>query len=511
MTDVLLINPSYQSSYGGTKASIVNPFFPTLGLATIAAVARQRGHKVHILDLCWRPYDFELIRSKVLQVKPDVVGISATTPLMNQLRDISVLVKDLSKNIMVVGGGPHPTALPRETLRESLLDAVCVGEADYTFAELCDNSILSEIPGIYYRSGDEIINTGPRNPIENLDDLPFPAWDLYNPGDYKKISRLIARRPPVTTAEFSRGCVFLCDFCASKMTMALGYRKKSPKRCSEEIKYMYDAGFREFWLADDIFTSDPKWASAVSEAILKTGIDMAWTCSNGIRVESADKELFKTMKKAGCYRVSFGFESGNDEVLKSFGKGGRATIEQGRTAVKKARVAGIETNAFFMLGLTGDTEETIMDTIEYARTLPVHLAKFGVAIAFPGSSMFNKYVRKGLVKSYDWDQYFVYTDKHLFAHENLSYEMIQRLMKLAYRKAILFNPSFAFRRLIRAFQTGEIFSDIFHSIKFFIMPTVQTKDSSNYYAQERWPIHDFWKNPPTEIPFKVVGKKQEVL
>ena len=96
MAQVLLINPSYAPSYGGTKVSVVNPIYPTLGLATIAATALERGHKVEILDMSWRPYDFELIRNLILKIKPDIVGITATTPLMNQLRDISVLVKDIS-------------------------------------------------------------------------------------------------------------------------------------------------------------------------------------------------------------------------------------------------------------------------------------------------------------------------------------------------------------------------------------------------------------------------------
>ncbi|SVD15625.1 uncharacterized protein METZ01_LOCUS368479, partial [marine metagenome] len=267
MAKVLLINPSYQASYGGTKASIVNPFFPTLGLATIAATAKQQGHKVEILDLCWRPYDFKFIRSIIQKIKPEIIGIHATTPLMNQLKDISIIIKDISKSIQVVGGGPHPTALPIETIKESMLDVICTGEADYTFSDLCNGGDLSRIQGIYYRDGDEIHNTGTRQVLENIDDLPMPAWELYPPLDYMKISKLIARNPPVTTVEFSRGCVYLCDFCSSKMTMARGYRKKSPERCAEEVKYMHSVGFREFWLADDIFTSDQNWAYEVSEAI----------------------------------------------------------------------------------------------------------------------------------------------------------------------------------------------------------------------------------------------------
>ena len=147
---VLLINPSYSASYGGSKVSIVNPVAPTLGLATIAATALQRGHEVEMLDMSWRPYNFELVRDHILKSKPDIVGITATTPLMNQLRDISVLVKDISKNILVVGGGSHPSALPKETLEESMLDALFVGEADYSFADICDGKPIANIPGLFW-------------------------------------------------------------------------------------------------------------------------------------------------------------------------------------------------------------------------------------------------------------------------------------------------------------------------------------------------------------------------
>ncbi len=275
MSKVLLINPSYEPSYGGTKIGIINPIHPTLGLATIAATAIQRGHQVDILDMSWRPYDFEMVRDKIKDFKPDLVGITATTPLMNQLRDLSVLIKDISKDIAVVGGGPHVSALPAESIRESMLDAVFVGEADYSFAEYCDGGDQAQVKGIYYRSGDDIISTGPQKLVSNLDDMPMPAWDLYDPADYNRVSRILFRSPPVTILEFSRGCVFKCDFCASKMTMGLGYRKKSPERCAEEVKYIQRLGFREFTLADDIFTSDQKWATAVSEEIIKadTGLE----------------------------------------------------------------------------------------------------------------------------------------------------------------------------------------------------------------------------------------------
>jgi len=288
--------------------------------------------------------------------------------------------------------------------------------------------------------------------------------------------------------------------------MALGYRKKSPERCAEEVKYLSSLGFREFWLADDIFTSDQKWAGEVSDAISRTKVNMHWTCNNGIRVESADEDLFNKMSKAGCYRVSFGFESGNDEVLKGFGKGGKATVEQGRIAVKKARAAGLQTNAYLMLGLSCDDENTMLDTIEFARTLPVDLLKFGLAIAFPGTEMFDNYVKKGLVKSYDWDKYVVYSDEQLFVHENLSYDTLQYYMKYAYKRAVTLNPGFTIRRFLNALKNGNFLSDVYHGFLFVVMPSVSTKNTSVYATQGQWPQYDFLKNSPQKSTYQIASK-----
>ena len=173
MSKVLLINPSYEPTYGGTKGGITNPIYPTQGLAAIAAVALERGHEVEIFDLSWRPYRAQMIQEKIREVKPDLIGITATTPLMNQLRDISVIAKDISQNIKVVGGGAHISALPKESLAESMLDAVFTDEADYSFTNYLEASDPGDVKGIYYREhlDGEIYNTGRGELIHNLDDL----------------------------------------------------------------------------------------------------------------------------------------------------------------------------------------------------------------------------------------------------------------------------------------------------------------------------------------------------
>ena len=493
MAKVLLINPSYWRIYGSAKAGVTSPVFPTLGLATIAASALRRGHQVEILDLSYRPYDWRAIRAEIHRRAPDVVGITATTPLMNQLRDLSVLCKDISRDILVVGGGAHVSSMPRESLAESALDLALVGEADVTFGEVCDGHRPEDTPGLFYRDGGgHICHSGERPLLENLDDLPMPAWHLYQPAEYYgRVSRLLARKPPVTMAEFSRGCVFRCDFCASKLTMGLGYRKKSPERCAEEVVEMQRLGWREFMLADDIFTSDRDWASRVSDAITASGARMAWSCTNGIRVESANDDLFRSMRAAGCYRVSFGFETGNDRILTEFGKGGKATIEQGRVAVRKARAAGIETSGFFLLCLSPDTEATMHDTIEYARSLELDLVKFGVTIAFPGTQMFEQYRQAGLIRSYDWDQYQIYTNRPPFVHRQLTEGTVTRFMALAYRRAMLTNLRFILRRLKQGLRTGQFLWDAWYIVKFTLRPATGTQGETGYYAPDRWPTHDY--------------------
>ena len=508
MSKVLLINPSYYGSYGNAKAGIINPVHPTLGLATIAATALERGCQVEILDLSSRPYDFVIIRDKIKEFMPDIVGVTATTPLMNQLRDISVLVKDISNDIAVVAGGPHPSALPYETMKETMLDAVFVGEADYSFAEFCDGTSPKKIEGIYFNDNGEPRSTDPRPLVSSLDDLPMPAWHLYDLQNYREMSKLYARQTPITMAEFSRGCVFKCDFCASKISMGLGYRKKSPERCAEEAIYLRKIGYREFKLADDIFTSDQKWAGSVADAIYETNTDITWTASNGIRVESADAGLFKKLHRAGCYRVSFGFESGNDEVLAAFGKGGKASIKQGEIAVKLAREAKLDTTGFFLLGLSGDTEESMHDTIEFARRLPLDIIKFGVTVGFPGTPMFTKGMQEKTIRSYNWDDYFIYSEEPIFSHPNISYNTILQFMKYSYRRAILLNPRFWLQRFLRGIRTLEIFWDVYYFFKFIILSATSKTHYADYYAKNRWPKWDFSCSPPREFKYQIVGSSK---
>lgn len=499
MSGALLINPSYFRTYGSNEGGIAFPVYPVLGLASLAGAVLERGHDVAILDLSYRRYDPGIVREAIEQHRPDVVGITATTPLANQMRDISYLVKEMSPDIVTIGGGAHPTALPAQTLQQSALDLVAFGEADDVVADLLDNGGNGHLPGIYRRSGDGVAMSPPSPLIDDLDRLPMPAWQVYPTEGNAHVTRIIARHRPVATVEFSRGCLYRCDFCGSKNTMGLGYRKKSPERCAEELVRLARLGYREVVVNDDIFTSDNEWAAAVCEEIIRRKPGVAWTCNNGIRVDSATDELFALMRRAGCYRVYFGFESGSDEVLRAFGKGGRATLDSGVEAVDKARRAGLEPNGFFLVGLSGDSEETMQQTIDYARRVKLDTMKCGMCIPFPGTPMFGELNDSGRIKTYDWDSYTVYNDAEaIFEHPSLPWTTISRYFKRFYVEAYLKNPAYMWRRLVFMVRNHEIFWNVFYTVKFWMMlrGTAKAPDEEMYAYEDRWRPLDLTRATP---------------
>lgn len=509
MAKILLINPSYLRTYGSSHVGFANPVYPVLGLAALGGAARQKGHDVTILDLSYRAYNPIELSKTIRDMSPDVVGVTATTPLANQMKDISFLVKEISPQIMTIGGGAHASALPIETMQESVLDVVISGEGDRNFVDIVDGKDPAHIPGIYWRRGERICHNPPGALVEYLDDLPMPAWDLYPINEYKrKFTKILVRNPPLSTIEFSRGCVFKCDFCASKNTMGLGYRKKSPERCADELEYLEKLGYREALLTDDIFTSNNDWALEVCEAIIRRKLKIVWTCTNGIRVDSANEELFNAMVRAGCYRVHFGFESGNEEVLKAFGKGGRATLPQGITAVSKARAAGLDTWGMYMVGLSSDTEASMQDTINYAKKTKVDVMKFGITVPFPGTPMFTELHKSSRIKTYDWDEYNVYNEASaLFDHPRLSWDTIMKYYRKAYTQLYYLNLDYILRRVWRGLRTGEFFYDVYYAIRFrfFLAAAPEETKTEEYGYRDRW--EPLSTKPDVTPTYKVIEAK----
>lgn len=469
MAKILLVNPSWRPTYKNILSSFGLPFFPVLSLATIAAQAQKKGHRVEILDLAFREYDPDIVLNRVKENSYDIVGFTGTTPLFPQVIQFSNSIKKISKDILTIAGGPHCSALPEKSITEANLDAVCVGEGDFTLAQIADGVPLKDISGLVYRENGAVKRNSQRDWIKNLDELPMPAWDLFDIKEYiPYTSRLLAERPPVSFFETTRGCVFQCDYCASKVTKGNILRKKSIDRVIEEIKYMKSFGVKEFFIVDDIFTTDVERTKEICRRIISEKLNMIWQCQNGIRVDAGDQEMFNLMRKAGCYKVAFGFESGNDEVLKKFGKGGKATVETAFKTVKMARKAGIDVFGYFMIGLLNDNEKTMLDTIEFGRKLQTDILKISICVPFPGTKMFDELADKRLLKVYDWECYNIYRPQDFFEHPSVAWSVVEQYYKLAYKRMIYTNPGFIYRRFMRSIRRNELFHDIYYFTKFMI-------------------------------------------
>jgi anaerobic magnesium-protoporphyrin IX monomethyl ester cyclase len=463
MSDVLLINPpSAFTAYQGTKVTAYVQRYPILSIACLAATLREAKFSVSLLDLGIEPDPVRAL-DEALQQRPRIVGVSATTPLYFEALEISRRAKEkLGEKVLTVIGGPHASALPEDTLKESTYDIVAVGEGDRTIVDIAEGRKLADIKGICYRENGHIRHTAPRGRIEDLDALPFPALDLFDIRRYK-CSRLVSRQSPMSDIMTSRGCVFDCSFCG-KTVFGRRFITKSPERVIEEIKRILSLGYRELRFLDDMFTTDINRAKTICEMIIREGLKFPWNLAAGLRVDRVDMEFFQIAKRAGLYTVAFGFESGDQACLDSISKG--ITLEQGERAMAMAKKVGLETVGYFMLGLPAETEESMQRTIDFAVRMMPDFAKVTVTMPLPDARLFWEYEKKGLIKSRDWTQYKIHGGGDVYTHPNLSHEIMQKYYDRFYSRFYL-NPRYLLRRTMIALRRGTFFIEGYYGLKTF--------------------------------------------
>jgi anaerobic magnesium-protoporphyrin IX monomethyl ester cyclase len=446
MLNITLINPSQSTRYPQ----------PPLGLALLAAILEREKYPVKLIDANALNLEPDTIAKMVSGA--DVVGITAMTPTIGAALSIARHIKQNTPGIKIIFGGPHVTLLPEETLVSSPdIDIVCRGESDATIIELLpaieNRLILDNIAGISFKRDGKIIHTPNRNAIVDMDSLPYPAyhllpWKRYQPHPPHGMAS------PFAATVTSRGCPYRCAFC-SKPVFGTKFRAYSPERVIEEIKYLQKKfGVREIAFYDDSFTLDKKRAHAVAEKIIENKIKIAWTCET--RVNLVDKELLKHMKQSGCYAVAYGIESASPEIIKTLQKD--ITKEQVEEAVRDSREAGLQVIGYFMLGSPGETPENIQQTIEFARQLKVDFAQFAVTTPFPGTELYDIYMRENK-REIRWED-FVYagTDNPatpVFESDKLTRRDLKAWTSRAYRRFYL-RPAYFWQRLRRCTSWGEI-------------------------------------------------------
>lgn len=374
LSRVLLIKPSFYESHYESGGD------PQVGLGYISESLLQSNIENAVVDMDLG-YDFVKLRKRIEEYKPDLIGISLWT---FQYKDTYRLINDLKAifpKIPIVAGGPHVS-----TMREKILEG-CQGidygitlEGEETIVELCRGDVpLSEIKGLLFRNDNcEVIYTGDRPFIKDIDNIRFPRYTQFELEKYGKMQSIVS----------SRGCPYRCIFCPVINTIGGIYRARSAQSVGEEFEYWYKKGYRDFGISDDNFTLLKNRVYEICDELANrqlSGINIS--LGNGIRADKVDRKLLKRMNKVGFKYIGIGVEAGNNRILKHLRKGEK--IKDMEQAIADACELGYMVTLFFLLGSPGETEQDVYDSINLALKYPVYDVRFYNLIPFPGTELFD--------------------------------------------------------------------------------------------------------------------------
>ncbi|MET0089057.1 MAG: radical SAM protein [Candidatus Thiodiazotropha sp.] len=389
---ISFINPPYDAIEKGYEfVKEITNNSPSLGLMYLAAEVREHGYEPEIIESNIMNLSIEGVVERILASKPAYVGITLFTVGVWNSAKIAKQIKEQLPDTRIIIGGPHVSSMGRETMeRFQQFDFAVLGEGEKTLIDLLraieEGAPLTDVPELLYRDGPFINQTAGRAINRDLDVLPMPAWDLlpdfpdaYKPAIYDY------PRGPVATIAASRGCPFHCKFCDTS-TFGDRVRYYSPAKVVEMMKHLKATyGIRHVMFVDDLFLASRKRASEFCRLLIEEGLNMTWSCTS--RVDTVHEDVLKLMKQAGCWEISFGLESGSQEMLERMVKS--AKMVDSENAVKLTAAAGIRTKGLFMLGYPGETLESIEQTKDFVRRIPMTIMNLTKFTPYPGSPIYH--------------------------------------------------------------------------------------------------------------------------
>jgi radical SAM superfamily enzyme YgiQ (UPF0313 family) len=376
---------------------------PLIGIAYIAAVLDKNGCEVAVIDCPPLNMTYEGLKREIACFKPDMVGITSVTVTFSSALQAARVVKEVCPQALTVLGGPHVTVLDEQALNEHPeVDIVVRGEGEQTMLELADLASksdlknLHEVNGITFRKNAQVVRTRERDFIQNLDELPYPAYRHFPLSKYKLFGKLIL---PVIT---SRGCAFSCSFCLAPRMGGRRFRARSPRNVVDELDWSKDAYAPDaFTFHDETFTHDKQRVLAICEEIKNRKIGLPWDCST--RVDRISPEILAKMREANCQLVSFGVESGSQKMLNVMKKG--TTVEQNEKAIRWVKEAGVSVTISVIIGYPGETKDTLEQTLDFIRRTEPDDVHMSLATPYPGIEL-NRLVKDlGWKTCEEWSQY----------------------------------------------------------------------------------------------------------
>jgi anaerobic magnesium-protoporphyrin IX monomethyl ester cyclase len=448
---ILLINPAPPPNspwYIGQKV-------PPLGLAYIAAALEKEGFHVEIVDnyLLEKPIDY--IKQTVRRLGPQIVGITCSSVTYRGCVEKAKAVKEVVPSCKVVVGGPHPSCMPESMLQHPEIDYVVLGEGERAIVELAtntvkceDDSVIAAIPGIAYRHKGKMIKKAPRF-ISDLDEISYPARHLLPMHLYDRTIEFLSVKP-VDTMNVIRGCPFNCTWCNVKELWGQTCRAFTPIKVVEEIDHLVnDYGSKGIYFVGDTFTIQKRNTEKICRLVKKHKLDIEWVCDTQVNLLS--RELLKIMKDAGCRTIWFGVESGSPKILKKINR--NITLEQAVHAFRLCREEGIKTACSFMLGIPGETAKDMKATFKFAKKLDPDWCRFNIFIAYPGCSLYEEILQKGLYDRVEDFQAYVKT-------EDFNYESLLEVQR-RFHKSFHRSP----KRVLRKIRREGLFSVLGKSLR----------------------------------------------
>lgn len=414
MTYVLLIQPpdppktqslrDHMGNFGILKKGLSlvrDDILPPLNLAYSASLLEKNGFEVNLIDAPALGYDVKKTLNIVEKVKPDLVVINSAGVTSFYDLHFAEQIKTRADTIVSITG-PHLTLNPEIALQKNDIDIVIRGEIEYTVLELSQKlSEFKDVKGIAFKKDNKIIMTPKRPPIVNLDKLPFPAFYLL---PMKKYRYSMFKKTPFTTCLTSRGCPFSCIYCPYPHGYGNFWRGRSPENVLDELIWLKNEfKIKSLLFRDQVPTFDMKRAEKIYDGMIKEGLDIEWRCET--RVDRVTKKLLMKMKKSGCVGVHFGVESGDPKILKNVGKRGDVSIDLIKKTFKEAKEVGLSVIGYFLIGLPGETKDTIKKTIELAKELNADESWFNSPVPYPGTKLHEIARKKDWILTYDLEKY----------------------------------------------------------------------------------------------------------
>ncbi len=402
---VLLVSPVNPVTYQS---------IPDLGLGYLATWLRRAGHQVDIVDCVNRGWDQATLLDHVRRTRPDIVGFKAFYTDIPSINTSAAAIRRAFPDITCIVGGPHPSCVSPDECLRTFPDCryAFKGEAEVGLPMLVDalgadvvgDATLQQIPGLIWRASDGSVHGNPGRAADDLD-TALPAWDLLRPNAYDFSQTFYSRNQAVAPVVATRGCPLPCTFCAAHQTAGKAIRARSVDSVLGEIAMLQrDYGIQEISFIDDFFTGNKTFVKAFCREILARGMRFDWACW-GVRLTSLDEEMVRLMHQAGCYAFSVGVESGSPRILSHMAK--HLTVDQIEDKLAMiARVSDIRVGGLFIIGYPEETVDDVLQTIEFARRIPLFMATFYPFNPLPGTPIYEEMLASGeLPEAPDWSTY----------------------------------------------------------------------------------------------------------